>query len=245
MEAYMTGRPYVLDLFSGIGGISKAIEPYFRTIAYCECEPRACSTLLSRMQTGDIDTAPIFRDVRLLRREHFRARIAAISAGFPCQDISVAGSGVGLEGERSGLFFEVVRLVSIFRPTFVFLENVPAITVRGLKRIGLEFVKLGYHCRWTLVSAAEVGANHLRKRWFLLAHAASKGLERLEYEVAAWSPKLSPNLVLAKISEEIINRNPRKDDGLPIPVDEIKCFGNSVVPAAVEKAFKKLIGIGA
>jgi DNA (cytosine-5)-methyltransferase 1 len=98
-------------------------------------------------------------------------RIDIISGGFPCQDISVAGAGKGLAGERSGLFFEIVRLVRECNPRFVFLENVPAIRTRGGERVVKELASIGYDCRWTTLSAAAVGAPHKRERWFLLAHA--------------------------------------------------------------------------
>ena len=159
-----------LDLFSGIGGIGIALEPWVRTVAYCERDRYAQSVLLSRMQSGDIDTAPIWDDVTTLRA-NMLPTIDIISGGFPCQDISVAGAGRGLDGERSGLFFEIVRLVRECRPRFVFLENVPAIRARGGERVVKELASLGYDCRWTTLSAAAVGAPHKRERWFLLAHA--------------------------------------------------------------------------
>jgi DNA (cytosine-5)-methyltransferase 1 len=159
-----------LDLFSGIGGIGLALSPWVRTIAYCEQDRYAQGTLLSRMRSGEIDTAPIWDDVRTLRAEHL-PRIDIISGGFPCQDLSVAGRGEGLEGQRSGLFFEIVRLTEELKPLFVFLENVPAIRTRGLDVVLKEFTALGYDCRWTVVSAESIGAPHKRERWFLLAHS--------------------------------------------------------------------------
>lgn len=168
-----------LDLFSGIGGIALALEPWVRTIAYCENDRYAQSVLLSRMRDGSLPCAPIWDDVSTLRADHLctpEIGIDIICGGFPCQDISVAGTGTGLDGERSGLFFEVVRLVGECRPRFVFLENVPALAVRGLDRVLLEFDALGYDARWTIVSAAEVGAPHLRERIWILAHANSTGL---------------------------------------------------------------------
>lgn len=164
---------YGLDLFTGIGGISLALEPWIRPIAYCENDRYAQSVLLSRMQDGALPLAPIWDDVRTLRKEML-PEIDIIYGGFPCQDISVAGAGKGLEGERSGLFFEIIRLTSELNPSFVFLENVPAIRTRGLREVIRAFTNIGYDCRWTCVSAAEVGAPHLRKRWFLLAHARGK-----------------------------------------------------------------------
>jgi DNA (cytosine-5)-methyltransferase 1 len=159
-----------LDLFSGIGGIGLALEPWVRTVAYCEREPYAQGVLLSRMQSGEIDRAPIWDDVTTLRADML-PRIDIIFGGFPCQDLSVAGRGKGLAGERSGLFFEIARLIRECQPRFVFLENVPAIRTRGGERVVKELASLGYDCRWTTLSAASVGAPHKRERWFLLAHA--------------------------------------------------------------------------
>jgi DNA (cytosine-5)-methyltransferase 1 len=162
-----------LDLFSGIGGIGLALEPWVRTVAYCERDQYAQSVLLSRMQSGDIDRAPIWDDVTTLRGEMLPP-IGIIFGGFPCQDLSVAGRGKGLAGERSGLFFEIIRLVKEIKPAFVFLENVPAIRTRGLSEVVNAFTEIGYDCRWTCLSAGDVGAPHKRERWFLLASSNSE-----------------------------------------------------------------------
>lgn len=162
-----------LDLFSGIGGITKALEEWVRPIAYCERDRYAQAVLFSRMQSGDLSVAPIWDDVQSLPADLPTEGIDIIYGGFPCQDISVAGCGKGLEGQRSGLFFEVVRLAKEIKPAFVFLENVPAIRTRGLDRVIQEFTEVGYDVRWTMLSAADVGANHKRERWFLLAYSSS------------------------------------------------------------------------
>lgn len=167
-----------LDLFSGYGGITLGLSKWVRPIAYCENERYAQGILLSRMAEGKLPIAPIWDDVTTLNGSIFREQVDIIYGGFPCQDISVAGIGNGLAGKRSGLFFEVCRLVKEIKPTFVFLENVPAIRTRGLREVVREFTDLGYDCRWTRVSASEVGANHRRQRWFLLAHATSNNDKR-------------------------------------------------------------------
>ena len=159
-----------LDLFSGIGGIGLGLSEYVRTVCYCEQDRYAQGVLLSRMQSGEIDTAPIWDDIRTLRADMLPA-IDIIFGGFPCQDISVAGRGAGLAGERSGLFYEIVRLAKEIRPAFLFLENVPAIRTRGLASVCVELASLGYDLRWTVISASSVGAPHKRERWFLLAHS--------------------------------------------------------------------------
>jgi DNA (cytosine-5)-methyltransferase 1 len=166
-----------LDLFSGIGGISYALQDYVCPIAYCEIDEYCRKVLSARFDSDDLARAPIYNDVKELQAKGLDFDI--ITAGFPCQDISTAGLGKGLDGKRSGLFFEVIRLVEEASPPWVFLENVPAIRTRGLVTVIRAFTDLGYDCRWTCVSAAEVGAPHLRKRWFLLAHSSSKRRQQI------------------------------------------------------------------
>lgn len=252
-----------LDLFSGIGGLSLALSPWVRTVAYCEIDRYAQSVLMSRMSERDIQAAPIWSDVSLLLPGMLPGNgIDIIYGGFPCQDISVAGNGKGLDGERSGLFFEITRLVSELRPRFVFLENVPAITTRGGVRVISEFTKLGYDCRWTIVSAAELGAPHLRKRWFLLANA--NGMRRGEKQVSECGGENqtesghdgkkkymadSASSGLERERERCLGQRGwwstepsvgRMVNGLPRRVDRIKGLGNAVVPAQARQAFERM-----
>lgn len=171
-----------LSLFTGIGGIDIALRDWVHPASYCEIDPYCQSVLLQRMQEGNMPKAPIWDDVRTITRDVLAdlGAIDIIYGGFPCQDISVAGHGKGLEGERSGLFFEIVRLAEEIKPTFVFLENVPAITGRGGLRVVREITSLGYDCRWCVISAASVGALHRRERWFLLGYSEHNGLASLE-----------------------------------------------------------------
>jgi DNA (cytosine-5)-methyltransferase 1 len=255
-----------LDLFSGIGGISIALNPWVRPVAYCECDRYCQGVLLSRMQSGDIASAPINDDVRDITGRMFQyARPEIIYGGFPCQDISVAGTGTGLEGKRSGLFFEIVRITSELRPRFVFLENVPAITTRGGVRVITEFARLGYDCRWTIVSAAEIGAPHLRRRWFLLAYAGNSGQrELLQQEQELWSDETPDTRGYGEI-QSVANATAkgmegqglsghgswwatepdvgRVAHGVPARVDRIRGLGNAVVPIQAQTAFKRLLGL--
>lgn len=158
-----------LDLFSGIGGLTLALEPWVTPIVYCENDRYAQAVLLSRMSDGHLPVAPIWDDIRTLQKSHVPG-VEIIYGGFPCQDISAAGTGKGMEaGSRSGLFSEILRISEEIRPSYIFLENVPAIRTRGLARVLCELTSIRYDCRWTVVSAAELGAPHLRERWFLLA----------------------------------------------------------------------------
>jgi DNA (cytosine-5)-methyltransferase 1 len=159
-----------LDLFSGIGGITKALEGYVRPVAYCENDRYAIGVLLSRMSSGDLPVAPVWDDVRTLQ-SGLLPPIDIIYGGFPCQDISVAGKQVGLEGKRSGLFSEICRLAKETKAEWIFLENVSNIRTKGLGAVLKALAEIGYDCRYGMLSAADVGANHKRERWFLLAHS--------------------------------------------------------------------------
>lgn len=172
-----------LDLFSGIGGMSIALQDYVYPIAFCEIDSYCQGVLLNQMANNNLCRAPIWDDIRTLHRQYGSfpdSSIDIIYGGFPCQDISVAGNGKGLEGERSGLFFEIMRLAKEIQPTFIFLENVPAITTRGGIQVVESITEMGYDCRWCIISAASIGALHRRERWFLLAHANNNGSSSCE-----------------------------------------------------------------
>ena len=159
-----------LDLFSGIGGISLALSPWVRTVCYVENDQYCQGVLRSRIRDGDLEAAPIWDDVTTFEPGPWVGEIDIISGGFPCQDISLAGNGAGLEGERSGLFWEIMRLAEEIKPTFIFLENVPAICTRGGPEVIEALASLGYDSRWGVLSTYDVGAPHQRDRWWCLAH---------------------------------------------------------------------------
>lgn len=237
-----------LDLFSGIGGLTVALAPWVLPVAYCENDRYATAVLLDRMANGKIPLAPIWDDVRTLQGDNLPS-VDMVYGGFPCQDISVAGAGKGLEGERSGLFFEIMRLADEVRPRFLFLENVPAITARGLGRVLGELSTRGYSARWTMLSAAEVGALHKRKRWWLLAYSQGERLERLRLErgaAKADAEERLPELGGGCWSAEWWQSEPklgRVAHGVPNRVDRLKCLGNAVVPLQARTAFEMLMGL--
>jgi DNA (cytosine-5)-methyltransferase 1 len=163
-----------LDLFSGIGGVTIALDSYAKPIAYCEIDLYCQSVLLQRMQEGHLPKAPIWDDIRTLPTNELPP-VDIVYGGFPCQDISVAGHGIGLEGKRSGLFFEVLRIIDSVKAPFLFLENVPNIRTKGAERVCKELAERGYDCRWCCLSASDVGARHKRERWWLLSRSPSFG----------------------------------------------------------------------
>jgi len=160
----------VLDLFSGIGGFSLGLERTggFETAAFCEIEdfPR-------RILAKHWPDVPCYRDVRELTSERLATdgiAVDVICGGFPCQDISFAGLGAGLAGERSGLFYEVARLVGELGPRFVILENVGALLSRGLDAVLGTLASLGYDAEWHCIPASAVGAPHRRDRVWIVAY---------------------------------------------------------------------------
>jgi DNA (cytosine-5)-methyltransferase 1 len=172
----------VLDLFSGIGGFTLASSWVggYRTVGFCEIEG-FCRDLLKQNFPG----IPIFEDVKELHPEDVirqREPVHLITAGFPCQDISQAGVQKGIKAERSGLFFEILRLSDEFyaysgvRPALL-LENVANILSGGkgewARIVHGEVASRGYDCEWKIISAASVGAPHLRKRWWCIAYVAN------------------------------------------------------------------------
>ena len=168
-----------LSLFTGIGGLDVALSEYINPIAYCEIEPYCQSVILSRMQEEHLPQAPIWDDIRTLPTDQL-PKVDIIYGGFPCQDISIAGNRKGLEGQRSGLFFEILRVAKEVKPAFIFLENVAGIISKGGLRVVREFTEMGYDCRWCVISAASVGALHQRKRWFLLGYSKYNGSHEFE-----------------------------------------------------------------
>jgi DNA (cytosine-5)-methyltransferase 1 len=166
-----------ISLFAGIGGLDLGLREAagIRTVCYVEWDGYCQEVLKKRMQEGYLDDAPIWSDIRSFNGKEWAGRVDIVFGGFPCQDISTSGKGAGIKiGTRSGLFYELIRVVGEVRPRFLFLENVSAITSRGIDTVLGCLAEAGYDARWEIVSAAEVGAPHRRERWFCLAYAAGE-----------------------------------------------------------------------
>lgn len=160
----------VLDLFSGIGGFSLGLERTggFKTVAFCEIEP-FCKRVLRKHWRK----VPIYDDIRTLTATRLAADgigVDVICGGFPCQDISVAGAGAGITGERSGLWSEYARLVGELRPQYVIVENVSALLHRGLGDVLGDLAAIGYDAEWHCIPASAVGAPHRRDRIWIIAY---------------------------------------------------------------------------
>lgn len=164
-----------MHLFAGIGGglLADLILGHEPVVAV-EWEPYACRVLRERAADGWFPNLHVWEgDVRLFDPSEYAEKVDCIHAGFPCQDISVAGKQAGVsEGARSGLYREVLRIADTVRPRYLFLENVAAILSNGLGTVLADLAAMGYDSRWCCIRASDVGAPHHRDRWFLLANTS-------------------------------------------------------------------------
>lgn len=160
-----------MHLFAGVGGglLADLIIGHTPIVAV-EWDGYACQVLRERAKDGWFPDLSVWEgDVRMFDPSEYAGKVDCIHAGFPCQDISVAGKQAGVfEGTRSGLYREVLRIADEVRPRFLFLENVAAILSNGLGTVLGDLAALGYDSRWCCLRASDVGAPHHRDRWWML-----------------------------------------------------------------------------
>lgn len=230
-----------LALFAGGGGGILASRLLgFHTVGAVEIEPSAREMLLARQRDGFLPAFPVWDDVRSFDGKPWRGCVDVISGGFPCQDISVAGKGAGIEGERSGLWREMFRIVCEVRPRFVFVENSPMLVSRGLSVVLGDLAGAGYDACWCVLGADDVGAPHVRKRLWLLAHdshAHLPGCEEQRGSCSAEEEYPAAECGLWWGAEPALGR---VADGVAHRVDRLRALGNGQVPLVAAVAFKVL-----
>lgn len=230
----------VLDLFSGIGGLALGLERAgMRTAAFCEREPY-CRAVLQRHWP----VVPCYDDVQTLNAGRLAAdgiSVNAIAGGFPCQDISYAGYGAGLEGDRSGLWYQFARLIGELGPDVAIVENVSALLDRGMGAVLGTLSDLRYHALWDTVTACAVGHSHMRRRVFIVAYAHRlNGWERFRDSFAREYRTLQTldRFESARARESARLANPselyRGADGLPFGMERNRAIGNAVPPSVAE-----------
>jgi len=160
-----------LALFAGAGGgILGSHLLGWNTICAVERDAYAAQVLAQRQNDGILAPFPIWSDITTFDGKPWKGIVDVISGGFPCQDISSAGKGAGINGERSGLWSEMARIISEVRPQYVFVENSPMLVSRGLTRVISDLTEMGYDAQWTRFSASNFGAPHQRDRIWIVAH---------------------------------------------------------------------------
>lgn len=175
-ENHVALRPLTaIHLCSGYGGFELALKTFgTQTVCHVERDPYAAATLVARMEQTLLDPAPIWDDLTTFDGHPWCSRVDLITAGFPCQPFSTAGRRRGVDDDR-WLWPDIARIISEVRPGIVVLENVPQLVRHGLPYVLADLACLGFDAEWGMFAAAEVGATHLRKRFWLLAYASGTG----------------------------------------------------------------------
>lgn len=244
------------SLFSGIGGIEIGFEKAgFTTEWFIECELYAQAVLKKRFPKSKI-----YGDITKIDFTTL-PKVQVLTGGFPCQDISIAGRKEGITGKKSSLWKYYLKAIREIRPEVAFIENVSALTKRGLDVVLSDLAKIGYDAEWYCLPASAVGAPHKRERIFILAYPNkvrwNDGVHNdSQYEIHRnkewnfpqnfksgheWKRWIIQNFQVndRNVSESYFHR---MDDGLSKELDRIKCLGNAVVPQIAEifaKAIKE------
>ena len=246
-----------LALFAGAGGgILGGHLLGWRCVCAVEWEPYPASVLMARQNEGFLPPFPIWDDVRTFDGKPWRGIVDVVSGGFPCQDISAAGKGAGIEGERSGMWKEMARIIGEVRPRYAFVENSPVLTSRGLGVVLGDLAALGYDAEWGVLGAVHAGGPIERERIWIVAGASENGrVRRVQLEVDGEkgergnTTQRCQNRNMSKVGQEggplpstwadQPNPTPMADE-LAVWVDELSCTGNGQVPAVVRLAWHTL-----
>jgi len=173
-----------LALFAGAGGgILGGKLLGWRTVCAVEWEPYAACVLAARQNDKVLPPFPIWDDVQTFDGKPWRGIVDVISGGFPCQDISAAGKRAGIEGERSGMWREMARIIREVEPRFVFVENSPMLTSRGLGVVLGDLASMGFNAAWGVLGAADIGANHQRDRIWIVGEIPNSNNSRFRSSV--------------------------------------------------------------
>jgi len=237
-----------LALFAGAGGgILGGHLLGWRTVCAVEWEAYPASVLLARQNDGLLPPFPVWDDVQTFDGKPWQGIVDVISGGFPCQDISVAGGGDGINGARSGMWKEMARIIGEVRPKFVFVENSPMLTSRGLGTVLADLSKMGFDAEWGIMGADNTGLPHRRKRIWLLATNTDCKHEKWMFQqkipkirgiprINAYGMDKSEQGLRSILSPGLC----RTCNGLPGQMDRLKAVGNAQVPRVAKFAFEIL-----
>lgn len=234
-----TAEIRAISLFSGGGGLDAGVAEFARSIgadcrvvAYCEREAFAAEVLAAQMDAGRLDAAPIWTDVASFDGVPFRGLVDAVIAGWPCPPYSSAPRGRNCDDD---MWQHVVRIAREIEPRYLFLENVATIAPR-LGPILRDLHALGLNAEWSTTSATEVGADHDRRRMFLLAYANGKGESPITVDAQmAGIPETPEPSISRAIGARMGGAN-----GMADRVDRLRLLGNGVVPRQAAAAYREL-----
>ena len=233
-----------LHLFAGAGGgILGGILLGHTCVCAVEIDWYCQKVLLQRQADGILPRFPIWDDIKTFDGKPWKGRVDIICGGFPCQDISVAGKHEGIEGEKSGLWKEMLRVCDEIRPSYIFMENSPCLISSGIGRIMSYLSKMGYDCRWGILGCSDIGGSHHRKRIWILAHSMRNRLSRGGPQTEKTKSSIKSFLLHNRSPRPGAQRSiPRAIDDMAHRMDRLKAIGNGQVPAVVKLAWETLSG---
>lgn len=229
-----------LALFAGVGGgILGGLLCGFHCVCAVEIDPYARAVLAARQNDGTLKPFPIWDDIRTFSGEPWRGIVDVVSGGFPCQDISIAGKGAGIDGTKSGLWREMARIICEVEPTYIIVENSsPALLVRGFSTVLGDLAAMGFDARWGVFGAYHVGAPHKRERLFIVATHPDRQRQQEQWRSQPTAATLArPERDHWWTSEPDVVRMVH---GVPFGLDRIRGLGNAQVPSVVELAWNTL-----
>lgn len=225
-----------LALFAGAGGgILGGKLLGWKTVCAVEWGRTQREILHDRQDDKALATFPIWDDVQTFNGRQWRGIVDVVSGGFPCQDISCAGKGCGIEGKRSGMWFHMARIISEVQPNFALVENSPMLTLRGLDRVLGDLAEMGFDARWGVFSAADAGARHERERIWIVAD--STGKFKLNHQLRKTYSSFKGH---KKSWQEPSLESLGDVDGMADRVGSQLAIGNGQVPAVVRLAWETL-----
>jgi DNA (cytosine-5)-methyltransferase 1 len=234
-----------LALFSGAGGgILGGKLLGWRTVCAVEIDAYCASVLVARQNDGMLDPFPIWDDVRTFDGRPWREIVDVVSGGFPCQDISCAGKGKGITGERSGLWTEFARIIGDVRPRYAFVENSPILTIRGLSNVLGDLAEMGYDARWGVFCGTSVGCPSKGERIFITASHRQHSETRLG-NLPNWSQTVFRRCSEKRVSCQWWKSYPnccdgRVDSRMANRMDRLTALGNGQVPRLAKLAWEML-----
>jgi DNA (cytosine-5)-methyltransferase 1 len=229
-----------LALFAGAGGgILGSTLLGWHTVCAVERDAYAASVLAQRQNDGCLDCFPIWSDVESFDGRPWRGAVDVVSGGFPCQDISVCGRAAGIEGDRSGLWGHMARIIGEVRPPFAFVENSPALLVRGIGRVIGDLSEMGYVGVYGVIGARHFGGPVERERLWIAcadkvhgqAWMGDRGKAAIQRRVRGECPTFW--LQAPPVSFGV-------GDGLDSYMDQVGAIGNGQVPAVAAGAWRIL-----
>jgi DNA (cytosine-5)-methyltransferase 1 len=252
-----------MALFAGAGGgILGGKLLGWECVCAVEWEPYPAAVLAARQNEGFLPPFPIWDDVQTFDGRPWHGLVDVVSGGFPCQDISAAGKGAGITGERSGMWSHMARIIGEVRPKYVLVENSPVLTSRGLGVVLGDLAAMGYDAEWGVFNALDTGALHQRERIWILAHSNKNDDakfigERRGWNTLDWGYSIGGKRALASVKYkewrgpfvekpgmvEWSQAEPNVDrmvDGMAGNVDRTNATGNGQVPAVVRLAWHTL-----